>query len=113
MNDLNRTDVEGNIVQYPIFRTTPDGTLIASFAVAVNRYFKKGGATERETSYLDIEAWGRLAETCNSLAHKGRGCRVHGRLKQERWIGPDGSKRQKVIIIAKEIEYKAEKQGTP
>jgi single-strand DNA-binding protein len=109
LNDLNRVEIEGNIVQDPVFRNTPDGTTIASFSVATNRYYKKGDEPRREASYIDIEAWGRLGENCKTLAHKGRGCRVYGRLKQERWDGPDGSRRQKVIIIAKEIEYKAEK----
>jgi len=112
LNDLNQTSLEGNITKDPESRSTPNGTLISTFSIATNRYFKNGDeATERETSFFEIEAWGKLAENCITLAHKGRGCRIFGRLKQERWIGPDGKPRSKIILVAKEIEYKPDRHG--
>ena len=109
MNDFNLVVEEGNITKDPVKRTTPGGTLICNFSIASSRYFKTGDETEKETSFFDIEVWGKLAENCMAWAHKGRGCRITGRLKQERWEGPDKKPRSKIIIIAKEIEYKPER----
>jgi len=108
LNDLNNILLEGNITRDPDSRTTPSGTLICTFPVASNRYYRSSEGKEKETSFFDIETWGKLSENCMTLAHKGRGCRVAGRLKQEKWDGPDGKTRSKIIIVAERIEYKPE-----
>jgi single-strand DNA-binding protein len=108
MNDLNHYLVEGNLVRDPILRFTPKGTPICSFSVATNRFFKGGTEIEKEVSFFDIEAWGSLGETCNSLGRKGRGVRLTGRLKQERWDAKDGSRRSKVVVVAEHVEWKPE-----
>jgi single-strand DNA-binding protein len=110
LNSLNLLVIEGNIVKDPVFRQTPKGTMIAAFSIASNRYYRNGEEMEQETSFFEVEAWGRLAENCQTLAHKGRGCRVTGRMKQERWNGPDGSPRSKVIVVADKIEYNPERR---
>ncbi|MDR2742382.1 MAG: single-stranded DNA-binding protein [Treponema sp.] len=110
MNDLNHYLVEGNLVRDPSMRFTPKGTPICSFSVASNRYFKSDDGIEKEVSFFDVEAWGSLAETCNALGEKGRGVRLTGRLKQERW-DKDGDRRSKVVIVAEHVEWKPEKKG--
>lgn len=57
-------------------------------------------------SYFDVEAWSRLGSTCAQYLKKGRGVRVVGRLKQDRWIDPDGKPRAKVKIVAEHVEFK-------
>jgi len=42
---------------------------------------------------------------------KGRGVRVVGRLKQDRWIGPDGQGRSKVLIVSEHVEFKPNLNG--
>ena len=37
---------------------------------------------------------------------KGRGVRVVGRLKQDRWVGKDGKNYSKVKVVAEHIEFK-------
>jgi single-strand DNA-binding protein len=110
MNDLNHYLVEGNLVRDPSMRFTPKGTPICSFSVASNRYFKGDDGIEKEVSFFDVEAWGSLAETCNALGKKGRGVRLTGRLKQERW-DKGGDRRSKVVIVAEHVEWKPEKKG--
>jgi single-strand DNA-binding protein len=91
-------------------RFTPKGTPICSFSVATNRFFKGDDGIEKEVSFFDVEAWGLLAENCNALGKKGRGVRLIGRLKQERW-DKDGDRRSKVVIVAEHVEWKPEKKG--
>jgi single-strand DNA-binding protein len=85
MNNHNSVLVEGNLVRDPICKTTAKGTAICSFSIATNRYFRQGENMEKEVSFFDVEAWAKLGETCERMAHKGRGVRVVGRLKQNRW----------------------------
>lgn len=37
---------------------------------------------------------------------KGRGVRVVGRLRQERWEDKEGGKREKIIVVAEHVEFK-------
>jgi single-stranded DNA-binding protein len=66
-------------------------------------------------SFFDVETWSKLAEHCYNLAHKGRGVRVVGRLKQDRWNGSDGKSHSKITIVAEHVEFRPEfkKDGSP
>jgi single-strand DNA-binding protein len=116
MNNLNSVLVEGNLVKDPDLRTTPGGKNVCTFSVAVNRYHKKDEGYETEVSFFDVECWEKLAETVMSLGHKGRGARVVGRLKQDRWTGTDEKNHSRIYIIAEHVEFrpefKKEEKGT-
>jgi single-strand DNA-binding protein len=106
MNNLNSILIEGNLTRDPEFRETAKGTALCTFSIASNRFFKQGEETEKEVSYFDVQTWAKLAESCRNLGHKGRGVRVVGRLKQERWNGNDGKAHSKVSIVAEHVEFR-------
>jgi single-strand DNA-binding protein len=108
MNSLNSILIEGNLVRDPEFRTTPKGTALCTFSIASSRYFKQDTDMEKEVSYFNVESWGKLADQANSMGHKGRGVRVVGRLKQERWQDRDGKAQSKVVIVAEHAEFRPE-----
>jgi len=74
--------------------------------LASNRYFKQDEETQKEVSFFEITTWSRLAEVCGEYLKKGRGVRVVGRLKQDRWTSPEGQGRSKVSIVAEHVEFK-------
>lgn len=106
MNNLNSILIEGNLVRDPLLRSTPKGTPVCSFSLASNRFYKQDTGFEKEVSFFEVETWAKLAENCYNLGHKGRGVRVVGRLKQERWQGTDGKPRAKIVIIAEHVEFR-------
>ena len=109
MNNLNSILIEWNLVREPELRTTQKGTPVCTFQIASNRfYYKQDSAMEKEVSFFDIESWAKLAETAGSKGKKGRGVRVVGRLKQERWQDRDGKTQSKVVIVAEHIEFRPE-----
>jgi single-strand DNA-binding protein len=103
MNQLNSILIEGNLTKDPTFKETTKGTPLCTFAVASNRYYKSGSEMENEVSYFDVETWSKLADTCGKQLKKGRGVRVVGRLKQERWKATDGTARSSVKIVIANI----------
>jgi len=105
MNSLNSIIMEGNLTRDVEMKYLQSGVAVASFDIAVNRSFKKGDGWEEEVSFFRIEAWGKLAESCNEYISKGRGVRVVGRLKQDRWED-EGKTRSSVKIIAEHVEFK-------
>ena len=108
MNNLNSILIEGNLVRDPLLRTTPKGTSVCTFSLASNRFFKQDSGLEKEVSFFDVETWAKLAEACGNLGKKGRGVRVVGRLKQDRWTGNDGKQHSRVAIVAEHVEFRPE-----
>ena len=108
MNNLNSILIEGNLVRDPQIKATQKGTSVCNFTIASNRFFRQSNGLEKEVSFFDIETWGKLAERANSLGHKGRGVRVVGRLKQERWTDKDGKAKSKVVIVAEHVEFRSD-----
>ncbi|MDR1149897.1 MAG: single-stranded DNA-binding protein [Spirochaetaceae bacterium] len=113
MNNLNSILIEGNFVRDPASRSTAKGATVCTFSLASNRYHKHESGLEQEVSFFDVEAWAKLAETCQMMGHKGRGVRVVGRLKQNRWNDDEGKSHSKVSIVAEHIEFRPDfKKGT-
>ena len=108
MNNLNSILIEGNMVRDPLFRSTQKGTSVCNFTIASNRFYRQNSNLEKEVGFFDVEAWGKLADACSNQGRKGRGVRVVGRLKQDRWTGNDGKSHNKVAIVAEHVEYRAD-----
>ncbi|MCL2791494.1 MAG: single-stranded DNA-binding protein [Spirochaetaceae bacterium] len=111
MNNLNSILVEGNLTKDPVFTENTKGTSICSFSIATNRYYKQEDEYQSEVSYLDVETWAKLAEACRDHLTKGRGVRVVGRVKQDRWMDQGGKNKSKVKIVAEHVEFKPFKKN--
>ena len=108
MNNLNSILIEGNMVRDPLLRSIPKGTQICTFSLASNRFFKQDSGLEKEVSFFDIESWAKLADHCYSMGRKGRGVRVVGRLKQDRWNSADGKSHSRITIVAEHVEFRSD-----
>jgi single-strand DNA-binding protein len=106
LNNLNSVLIEGNLVRDPELKYTPKGSAVCDFVLASNRYFKQDEETQKEVSFFEVTTWARLAEVCGEYLKKGRGVRVVGRLKQDRWTSPEGQARSKIQIVAEHVEFK-------
>lgn len=106
MNHLNSLIVEGIIVKQAAFSEPVQDFKVCKFPIAVHRWYKgKNGEGKEETYFLDVEAYGKLAEVCMKKGEKGCSVRVVGRIKQERWED-DGKMKSRIIVVAEHIEYK-------
>ena len=106
MNNLNSVLIEGNLTKDPELSYTPNEKAVCKLRLATNRYYRQGDELQEEASFFDVTVWGKQAEACSEYLKKGRGIRVVGRLKQERWEAQDGSERSRVAIIAEHVEFK-------
>lgn len=107
MNQLNSIILEGNVVkENEVLEPTP-GFKVYQFPLAVNRYYKNAnGQPTEEVSYFDVSTYGALADVCKNECKKGRGMRVVGRIKQDRWE-KDGKKESRIYVVAEHVEFKA------
>jgi single-strand DNA-binding protein len=108
INHLNSIIIEGNIANDPVLKETCN-KMVCNFVIASDRFFKRDFLTEKEAGFFDVEVWGKMAETVGNHGYKGRGVRVTGHLKQDRWTGKDGKIKSKVVIAAENVELRNEK----
>jgi single-strand DNA-binding protein len=104
---LNKVFLIGNLTRDPELRVTPKGTAICQFGIAVNRQFKdESGATRDETTFVDIEAWGKQGELVSKYLSKGSLAMVEGRLKLDQWEDKQtGQKRNKMKVVLDNVQF--------
>jgi single-strand DNA-binding protein len=91
----NRIILVGNLTRDPEIRYVGSGAAVTKFTLAVNRRSKE----KEETDYIDIVAWDKLAETCNTYLKKGMSCLVEGRLSIRSYEDKDGNKRKATEVV--------------
>ena len=103
----NKIILVGNLTRDVELKYTPSGTAIANFGIATNRTYKdpQTGENKQETMFIDVKVFGRPAETANQYLHKGKRVLVEGRLALEQWVGNDGQKRSKHVVIAEKVQF--------
>lgn len=105
MASLNSVHLIGNLCNDPEVRYTPKGTAVGGFNLAINESFKKEDGTYRdEVTFLEVEVWGRQAETCKQYLTKGSPVFIEGRLKLEQWE-KDGKKCSKLKVRADRVQF--------
>ena len=77
---LNTTHLIGNLGKDPKVETSANGTTYAYLSVANNRVWRKDDERREETTWINVVAFGRLAQTLQELG-VGDQVAVSGRLK--------------------------------
>lgn len=102
---INNVMLMGNLTRDPELRQTPNGKNVVNFSLALNSAYKDAGGDWKEvTDYIDIVAWGTLAERVAQYMSKGRRCFVQGKLQSRSWE-QDGQKRNKVEVMASDVTF--------
>jgi len=103
---VNRVFLAGNLTRDPQVRFFANERAVADFGLAVNRrYRSQDGEQKEETTFVDCEAWGRTAELVGQYLTKGRAALVEGRLKFDSWEDKDGNKRNKLKVVASNVQF--------
>lgn len=106
LNNLNSVLLEGNLVKDPELEYTSKGTAYCKFTIASNRFYKQDKEYLKEVSFFEVITWSKQAELCGEYLSKGRGIRLVGRIKQDRWKGQDGKSKSRISVIADHVEFK-------
>lgn len=111
---MNLVVVIGRLGADPEMRFTPNGHPVTTFSVAVNRTYRNGdGEKERQTEWVRVVAWRRLAEICNQYLSKGRLVAVVGRLQSRSFEGNDGQMRYRTEVVARAVRILDRKPSEP
>lgn len=94
----------GHLGKDPEMKYTQQGTPVTTFSLAVSRTFKTGdGQSKEETEWFRVNAWRKLAETCNEYLRKGSKVYIEGRFYTREWQTQEGQTRTSVEVEASEM----------
>lgn len=96
----NKVIEGGFLTKDPELRYLPTGTAIGSFTLAVqDRVGEK-----KETCFIDVTLFGKIAETICKYLKKGSNVLVEGRLQLQTWES-NGQSRRKHQIIGSRVVF--------
>lgn len=77
---MNRVQIMGNLGKDPEIKVTNGGKTVAKLSVAVNRkYTDPQGEEKQYTEWVNVVAWGKLAEAAGNELQKGDYIYAEGR----------------------------------
>lgn len=102
---LNQVTIMGNLTRTPELRVTPQDQSVVNFSLALNRSYKDANDQWQEaTDYVDVVAWGKLADQISGRVDKGNRVLVQGRLQSRSWE-QDGVKKSKLEVLATDVTF--------
>lgn len=99
---LNLAILIGRLTADPELRYTPNGTAVASFTIATDRFSKEG---EKETTFIPIVVWRKQAENCAEYLRKGSLAAVEGRINVRSYEDKEGKKRWVTEVVAEAVKF--------
>ena len=105
--DFNSVVLVGRLTRDPELKYAPNGAPVCSFSVATNRRWTNPEGQKCESvSFLDVDVWRKMAETCAQFLKKGRPVLVLGSLKQSRWTdAATQQSRSRIKIVAQQVQF--------
>lgn len=105
MASVNKWIGIGNITKDIEVRYSASGSAIANFSIACNESWKdKDGNKQESVEFVNISAFGRLAEIMAQYLAKGDPVYIEGKMQTRSWDGDDGNKKYKTEIVAREMQ---------
>jgi len=108
---MNKVVLMGRLTRDPELRyTNINNVPVCSFTLAVDRRFAKQGE-ERQTDFIPIVAWSKLAEFCAKYFLKGRQVAIIGRIQTRTWDDNEGKRHYVTEVIAEEAYFADSKRS--
>jgi len=106
MPSINKVIISGNLVRDPDTRILENGSHLAKMSIANNqRYRDRNGEWQEKTCYVNVIAWRKTAELVGEFCRKGSPVLIEGELVYNSWEDRDGSKRSRLEVNARRIQF--------
>ena len=103
MSDLAVAVIVGRLTRDAELKYTTSGQAVCHFSVATSSRRKKGDQWVEESSFWDVDLWGKQGESINQYLTKGKLVAVEGAMRQDKWE-QDGQTRSKTQITANTVQ---------
>lgn len=101
MSDLNQCSFIGRLGKDVELRVTPAGDSVANFSIACDWKTKKSEGVE----WVNVSAFGKLAEICGQYLTKGSQVFVQGKMKTEKYEDKSGVTKYSTKIAADTVQF--------
>ena len=105
MPGLNKVQLIGHLGRDPESRTTPNGSKVSQFSLAVTRRWKAAGENKEATDWFNVSVWGRLAELSQQYLKKGSLVYVEGRLQTDKYEDKSGETKYFTKVVANTLQF--------
>ena len=114
MASFNKVILIGNLTRDPELRVTSSNHTICKLGLAVSRnYSTRDGEKREETTFVDIDVFGKQAEVISKYMRKGRPIMIEGRLRFDQWETNEGQKRSKLGVILENFQFLGSRDDSP
>lgn len=101
---INNVVLMGRLTADPELKTTPNGTSVTSFSLAVERNYAPKGQ-ERETDFINVVAWRQTAEFICRYFRKGSMIAIEGSIQTRKYQDRNGNNRVAVEVVANQASF--------
>lgn len=108
---MNRVIMMGRIVNDLELKTTPNGTSVCTFRLAVDRNYQKKGE-EKQTDFFNVVAWRASAEFVVKWFGKGRLILVEGEMQTRQYTDKNGNQSTWYEIVGENFYFTGEKNDS-
>lgn len=113
--NLNKVLVGGRLTAEPELKQTPNGIMVLSFTVAVNRKHQPKGDAGQQTQtisdFINCVAWRNNAEFIARYFHKGSSICIVGNIQTRTWTDQQNAKRYATEVVVDEVHFVDSKAG--
>ncbi|MBQ6825521.1 MAG: single-stranded DNA-binding protein [Clostridia bacterium] len=107
---FNLVVLTGRLTADPELKTTPNGTSVTTFSIAVDRRYRSG--EERQTDFITIVAWRQTAEFVSKYFKKGSLIGIEGSIQTRRYQDKDGNNRNVFEVVANNVQFVESKRDS-
>ena len=102
---MNNVVLIGRLTKDPEMKYTTGQNQMAvtTFTLAIDRPVKQG--QEKQTDFIRIVVFGRMAENCDRYLAKGRQAAVQGRIQTGSYTNKDGQTVYTTDVVANSVEF--------
>lgn len=98
---MNNVEISGNLARDPVVRSTKTGRAVATFTVASSRiYVSQNGEQKEQTAWINVVAWGAIAERVANFCKKGTFVYIHGSLNTRSYDDNNGQRHWIMEVVA-------------
>lgn len=101
---INTVVLTGRLTANPEMKTTPNGTSVTAFSVAVERAYKDANG-EKQTDFINVVAWKGTAEFIYGYFHKGDMIGIVGNLQSRSYTDKNGNKRTAYEVVTQSAHF--------
>ena len=98
---MNRVFLIGRVTSKPELRYTRSNTACTNLSIAIDRTYGE----DKKTDFINVVVWRKQAENVCNYLDKGSLVSVEGRLQQSSYEDKDGNKRNRLDVVADNIQF--------